>query len=62
MDERHTMLLYWSNNEINAESFTIIRDRSVPGMGGLWLNADYVKRIHMSGEVFSEDILDHLGP
>ncbi|KAI3975604.1 hypothetical protein MKX01_017517 [Papaver californicum] len=38
---------------INAEFYNIIRDRSVPGMGGLWLNADYVKCIHASGEIFS---------
>ncbi|KAI3900333.1 hypothetical protein MKW92_006928 [Papaver armeniacum] len=38
---------------VNAEFFNIIRDRSVPGMGAFWLNADYVKCIHTSGEVFS---------
>lgn len=38
---------------INAEFFGIIRDRSLPAMGHLWLNADYVKCIHASGELFS---------
>ncbi|KAI3877078.1 hypothetical protein MKX03_027604 [Papaver bracteatum] len=38
---------------INAEFFNIIRDRSITGMGAFWLNADYVKCIHTSGEVFS---------
>ncbi|MCL7021706.1 hypothetical protein MKW94_004242 [Papaver nudicaule] len=38
---------------INAEFYNIIRDRSLPRMGGLWLNADYVKCVHASGELFS---------
>ncbi|KAK9275324.1 hypothetical protein L1049_022587 [Liquidambar formosana] len=38
---------------INAEFFNIIRERSLPRMGRLWLNADYVKCVHASGELFS---------
>lgn len=38
---------------INAEFFNIIRERQLPGMGQLWFNADYVKCIHASGELFS---------
>lgn len=37
----------------NTEFFNIIRDKSLQGMGRLWLNADYVKCIHNSGELFS---------
>lgn len=38
---------------VNAQFFNIIRERSLPAMGHLWLNADYVKCIHASGEFFS---------
>ncbi|KAH7550107.1 hypothetical protein JRO89_XS13G0136500 [Xanthoceras sorbifolium] len=38
---------------VNAEFFNIIRERSLPAMGRLWLNADYVKCTHASGELFS---------
>lgn len=38
---------------INQHFFDIIRDRSLPEMGRLWLNADYVKCIHASGEFFT---------
>lgn len=38
---------------VNAEFFNIIRERSLPAMSCFWLNADYVKCIHASGELFS---------
>ncbi|CAH1415424.1 unnamed protein product [Lactuca virosa] len=38
---------------INQQFFEMIRERSVPDMGRLWLNADYVKCIHASGELFT---------
>ncbi|PWA64550.1 F-box domain, NTF2-like domain protein [Artemisia annua] len=38
---------------INQHFFDIIRERSLPDMGRLWLNADYVKCFHASGEYFS---------
>ncbi|XP_058224625.1 F-box protein SKIP8 isoform X1 [Rhododendron vialii] len=38
---------------VNAEFFNIIRERSLPAMGRLWLNADYVKCVHASGELFT---------
>ncbi|KAI7742455.1 hypothetical protein M8C21_007616 [Ambrosia artemisiifolia] len=38
---------------INQHFFDIIRERSLPEMGRLWLNADYVKCIHASGEFFT---------
>ncbi|XP_076922986.1 F-box protein SKIP8-like [Bidens hawaiensis] len=38
---------------INQQFFDIIRERSLPDMGRLWLNADYVKCIHASGEFFT---------
>ncbi|GMH22636.1 hypothetical protein Nepgr_024479 [Nepenthes gracilis] len=38
---------------INAEFFNIIRDRSLSTMCRFWLNTDYVKCIHASGELFS---------
>ncbi|KAJ6307971.1 hypothetical protein OIU76_017703 [Salix suchowensis] len=37
----------------NTEFFNIIRERSVQAMSQLWLNADYVKCTHASGENFS---------
>ncbi|WRX19233.1 SnoaL-like domain - like 2 [Theobroma cacao] len=38
---------------VNAEFFNIIRDRSLQAMSRFWLNADYVKCVHASGELFS---------
>ncbi|KAM7279220.1 hypothetical protein ACFE04_006354 [Oxalis oulophora] len=38
---------------VNTEFFNIINDRSLQQMGRFWLNADYVKCIHASGELFS---------
>ncbi|KAL6979444.1 F-box protein skip8 [Sarracenia purpurea var. burkii] len=38
---------------VNAAFFNIIRERSIPAMGRLWLSADYVKCVHASGELFT---------
>lgn len=38
---------------INLEFFNIIRESSLQSMSRLWLNADYVKCVHASGELFS---------
>ncbi|XVF10386.1 hypothetical protein REPUB_Repub07fG0178500 [Reevesia pubescens] len=38
---------------VNTEFFNIIRDRSLQAMSRFWLNADYVKCVHASGELFS---------
>ncbi|EOA21361.1 hypothetical protein CARUB_v10001724mg [Capsella rubella] len=38
---------------VNTEFFGIIRDRALQAMARLWLNSDYVKCIHASGELFS---------
>ncbi|XP_060206779.1 F-box protein SKIP8 isoform X2 [Lycium barbarum] len=38
---------------VNAEFFKIIKERSVPAMERFWLNADYVKCFHASGEYFT---------
>ncbi|XP_057966811.1 F-box protein SKIP8 isoform X2 [Malania oleifera] len=38
---------------INSEFFSVIRDRSLSAMSRLWLNADYVKCVHASGELFT---------
>lgn len=38
---------------INSDFFNIIRERSLQSMSRLWLNADYVKCVHASGELFS---------
>ncbi|GMY30560.1 F-box protein SKIP8 [Fagus crenata] len=38
---------------VNAEFFSIIRERSLSAMSRFWLNADYVKCVHASGEIFS---------
>ncbi|KAK9716665.1 hypothetical protein RND81_06G249100 [Saponaria officinalis] len=38
---------------INADFFSIIRERSLPAMSQLWLNADYVKCTHAIGESVS---------
>ncbi|KAK2991430.1 hypothetical protein RJ640_019076 [Escallonia rubra] len=37
----------------NSEFFNFIRERALPAMGHLWLNADYVKCVYASGELFS---------
>ncbi|KAE9607649.1 hypothetical protein Lal_00026693 [Lupinus albus] len=38
---------------VNTEFFNIVRDKSISTMSRFWLNADYVKCIHASGELFS---------
>ncbi|XP_054824443.1 F-box protein SKIP8-like [Prosopis cineraria] len=38
---------------INREFYNIVREKSLPAMSRFWLNADYVKCIHASGELFS---------
>lgn len=38
---------------INNEFFRIIKERSLAEMGHFWLNADYVKCFHASGEFFT---------
>lgn len=38
---------------VNADFFNIIKERSVPAMERFWLNADYVKCFHASGEYFT---------
>ncbi|XP_062074595.1 F-box protein SKIP8-like [Humulus lupulus] len=38
---------------INNDFFSIIRERSLTAMRCFWLNADYVKCVHASGELFS---------
>ncbi|KAL6182391.1 hypothetical protein ACLB2K_043813 [Fragaria x ananassa] len=38
---------------VNVRFFNFIRDRSLAEMSHLWLNADYVKCVHPSGEFFS---------
>ncbi|GAU11854.1 hypothetical protein TSUD_76050 [Trifolium subterraneum] len=38
---------------VNTEFFNIVRDKSILAMRRFWLNADYVKCIHASGELFS---------
>ncbi|KAK6936684.1 SnoaL-like domain [Dillenia turbinata] len=38
---------------LNAEFFNKIKERSLPAMRRLWLNADYVKCVHGSGEFFT---------
>lgn len=37
----------------NQRFFDIIRERSILEMGQLWLNADYVKCVHASGDIFT---------
>ncbi|GER57586.1 nuclear transport factor 2 family protein [Striga asiatica] len=37
----------------NSEFFRIIRERSLQAMAQFWLNADYVKCVHASGDSFS---------
>ncbi|KAL5989379.1 hypothetical protein ACLOJK_010269 [Asimina triloba] len=38
---------------VNAKFYNIIKERSLPAMSRLWLNADYVKCVHGSGELFT---------
>ncbi|KAL3499209.1 hypothetical protein ACH5RR_038302 [Cinchona calisaya] len=38
---------------VNNEFFRIIKERSLAEMGHFWLNADYVKCFHASGEFFT---------
>ncbi|CAN1299913.1 F-box protein SKIP8 [Linum perenne] len=38
---------------LNAEFFNIIRESNLQDMSRFWLNADYVKCVHASGELFS---------
>uniref|UniRef100_A0A5B7B1U6 Putative F-box protein SKIP8 n=1 Tax=Davidia involucrata TaxID=16924 RepID=A0A5B7B1U6_DAVIN len=38
---------------ITTKFYNIIRERSLLAMGHLWLNADYVKCVHASGEIFT---------
>lgn len=38
---------------INTEFFNIIRERSLSAMCRFWLNADFVKCVHASGELLS---------
>ncbi|KAL3499002.1 hypothetical protein ACH5RR_041734 [Cinchona calisaya] len=38
---------------VNNEFFRIIKERSLTEMGHFWLNADYVKCFHASGEIFT---------
>lgn len=38
---------------VNTDFYNIIRERSVPAMERFWLNADYVKCFHASGEYFT---------
>ncbi|KAF8696622.1 hypothetical protein HU200_036238 [Digitaria exilis] len=38
---------------LNAEFYNIIREGSLPAMSRFWLNSDYVKCIHATGEFFT---------
>ncbi|XP_030540232.1 F-box protein SKIP8 [Rhodamnia argentea] len=38
---------------INSKFFNVIRERALQSMSRLWHNADYVKCVHASGEIFS---------
>lgn len=42
---------------LNAEFYNIIREGSLPAMSRFWLNADYVKCIHATGEFFTGYVL-----
>ncbi|KAL6349435.1 hypothetical protein AAG906_034092 [Vitis piasezkii] len=44
---------YKSHCEYQCEFFNIIRERSITSMSRLWFNADYVKCVHASGELFT---------
>lgn len=44
----------------NTEFYNIIKERSLPAMHRFWLNADYVKCIHASGELFSGYVIIHV--
>ena len=43
---------------VNAEFYNIIRGGSLPAMSQFWLNADYVKCIHATGEFFTGYVLN----
>ncbi|XP_062201714.1 F-box protein SKIP8-like isoform X2 [Phragmites australis] len=43
---------------VNAEFYNIIREGSLPAMSHFWLNADYVKCIHATGEFFTGYVLN----
>jgi hypothetical protein len=43
---------------VNTEFYNIIREGSLLAMSRFWLNADYVKCIHASGEFFSGYVLN----
>ncbi|GMN31504.1 hypothetical protein TIFTF001_003294 [Ficus carica] len=38
---------------VNNEFFNIIREKSLPAMSRFWLNSDYVKCVHASGNLYS---------
>ncbi|KAL5227079.1 hypothetical protein ABZP36_015344 [Zizania latifolia] len=38
---------------VNTEFYNIIREGSLPAMSHFWLNADYIKCIHVTGELFT---------
>ncbi|KAG8051665.1 hypothetical protein GUJ93_ZPchr0001g32128 [Zizania palustris] len=38
---------------VNTEFYNIIREGSLPAMSHFWLNADYIKCIHATGELFT---------
>ncbi|KAF7029438.1 hypothetical protein CFC21_041188 [Triticum aestivum] len=38
---------------VNAEFYNIIREGSLPAMSHFWLNSDYVKCVHATGELFT---------
>jgi len=42
---------------LNAEFYNIIREGSLPAMSRFWLDADYVKCIHATGEFFTGYVL-----
>jgi len=45
---------------LNAEFYNIIREGSLPAMSRFWLNADYVKCIHATGEFCTGYVLTSL--
>ena len=45
---------------LNAEFYNIIREGSLPAMSRFWLNADYVKCIHATGEFCTGYVLSWL--
>ncbi|KAG8045028.1 hypothetical protein GUJ93_ZPchr0008g14137 [Zizania palustris] len=38
---------------VNTEFYNIIREGSLPAMSHFWLNADYVKCVHATGDLFT---------